>query len=34
MITFTEEKGFEKCGLLPGTGVRLAAEMIIDSMQK
>jgi C_GCAxxG_C_C family probable redox protein len=34
MIAFTDEKGFEKCGLPPGTGVRLAAEIIIDSMQK
>jgi len=34
MIAFTGEKGFEKCGLPPGTGVRLAAEIIIDSMQK
>ena len=33
MITFTNEKGFEKCGLLPAIGVRLAAEFIIDSMQ-
>ena len=34
MVAFTNEKGFEKCGLPPGTGVRLAAEKIIDSMQK
>jgi len=34
MAAFTSEKGFEKCGLPPGTGVRLAAEIIIDSMQK
>lgn len=33
MMTFAREKGFEKCGLVPGTGVRLAAELIIDSMQ-
>jgi C_GCAxxG_C_C family probable redox protein len=32
MKTFTREKGFEKCGLPPGTGVRLAAEFIIDSL--
>ncbi len=32
MATFTAEKGFEKCGLLPGVGVRLAAGIIIDSM--
>jgi C_GCAxxG_C_C family probable redox protein len=34
MAAFTGEKGFEKCGLPPGTGVRLAAETIIDSMKK
>jgi C_GCAxxG_C_C family probable redox protein len=34
MATFAQEKGFEKCGLPPGTGVRLAAEIIIESMQK
>ena len=34
MATFAQEKGFEKCGLPPGTGVRLAAGIIIDSMQK
>ncbi len=33
MATFTQEKGFEKCGLPPGIGVRLAAEFIIDSMK-
>ena len=33
MVVFTKEKGFEKCGLPPGTGVRLAAEIIIDSMK-
>ncbi|MGA9347751.1 MAG: C-GCAxxG-C-C family (seleno)protein [Anaerolineae bacterium] len=33
MITFTSEKGFEKCGLPPGIGARLAAEFIIDSMR-
>ena len=33
MVTFTKEKGFEKCGLPPGIGVRLAAEIIIDSMK-
>lgn len=33
MMTFAKEKGFEKCGLVPGTGVRLAAELIIDSMR-
>jgi len=33
MAIFAKEKGFEKCGLLPGTGARLAAEFIIDSMK-
>ena len=33
MMTFAKEKGFEKCGLVPGIGVRLAAELIIDSMK-
>jgi C_GCAxxG_C_C family probable redox protein len=33
MAFFAEQKGFEKCGLLPGTGSRLAAELIIDSMK-
>jgi C_GCAxxG_C_C family probable redox protein len=33
MITFTNEKGFEKCGLPPGIGARLAADFIIDSMK-
>jgi C_GCAxxG_C_C family probable redox protein len=33
MMTFTQEKGFEKCGLPPGIGARLAAEFIIDSMK-
>ncbi len=33
MIAFSKEKGFEKCGLPPGIGVRLAAGFIIDSMK-
>jgi len=33
MALFTEEKGFEKCGLPPGYGVRIAAGIIIDSMK-
>ena len=33
MVAFTNEKGFEKCGLPPGIGARLAAEFIIDSMK-
>jgi C_GCAxxG_C_C family probable redox protein len=32
MKAFAEAKGFEKCGLLPGIGARLAAEIIIDSL--
>ncbi len=32
MMAFTDEKGFEKCGLPPGIGARLAAEFILDSM--
>jgi C_GCAxxG_C_C family probable redox protein len=32
MMTFAGEKGFEKCGVPPGVGVRLAAEIMIDSM--
>ncbi len=33
MMTFVGEKGFEKCGLPPGIGSKLAAEFIIDSMK-
>ena len=33
MITFSGEKGFEKCGVPPGVGVRLAAGIIIDSFK-
>jgi C_GCAxxG_C_C family probable redox protein len=33
MMTFSAEKGFEKCGLPPGMGSRLAAGFIIDSMK-
>ncbi len=33
MMTFASEKGFEKCGLPPGMGSRLAAGFIIDSMK-
>jgi hypothetical protein len=33
MALFTEEKGFEKCGLPPGLGCRIAAGFIIDSMK-
>src|SRR3972149_1210310 len=33
MVQFSHEKGFEKCGLPPGLGVRLAAGFMIDSMK-
>jgi C_GCAxxG_C_C family probable redox protein len=33
MAAFTNEKGFEKCGLPPGLGCRLAAGFILDSMK-
>jgi C_GCAxxG_C_C family probable redox protein len=33
MTAFAGEKGFEKCGLPPGLGCRLAAGFIIDSMK-
>ncbi|MGD1119580.1 MAG: C-GCAxxG-C-C family protein [Dehalococcoidales bacterium] len=33
MQSFAESKGFEKCGLPPGLGSRLAAGFIIDSMK-
>ena len=33
MEVFAQEKGFEKCGIFPGTGARIAAEIIIDSMK-
>jgi C_GCAxxG_C_C family probable redox protein len=33
MAAFAEAKGFEKCGLLPGIGARLAAEIIIQSLE-
>jgi len=33
MVSFAGAKGFEKCGLPPGTGARLAAGFIIDSMK-
>ena len=31
---FLEAKGYEKCALLAGIGARLAAEIIIDSMEQ
>jgi C_GCAxxG_C_C family probable redox protein len=33
MEAFARSKGFEKCGLLPGIGARLAAEIIIESLE-
>jgi C_GCAxxG_C_C family probable redox protein len=32
MQAFAEAQGFEKCGLLPGIGARIAAEIIIESL--
>lgn len=34
MEAFVRAGGFEKCGLLPGIGARLAAEIIIESMER
>lgn len=31
MRTFTKERGFEKCGLPPGIGARVAAQFMIES---
>lgn len=33
MQAFALAKGFEKCSLLPGIGARLAAEIIIESLE-
>jgi C_GCAxxG_C_C family probable redox protein len=33
METFARARGFEKCGLAPGIGARLAAGFIIESME-
>jgi C_GCAxxG_C_C family probable redox protein len=33
MEAFAQAQGFAKCGVFPGTGARIAAEIIIDSMQ-
>jgi len=33
MEAFAKAKGFERCGLAPGIGARLAAEMIIGGMK-
>ena len=32
MEAFAMAQGFEKCGLLPGIGARIAAEIMIDSL--
>jgi C_GCAxxG_C_C family probable redox protein len=34
MEAFAEAQGFEKCGLLPGMGARLAAEIILESLEQ
>jgi len=31
---FVKDRGFEKCGLPPGIGVRIAARIIIEDMEK
>ena len=31
---FLADKGFEKCGLPPGIGARIAAEIIIEDMER
>jgi hypothetical protein len=33
MAAFAKAMGFEKCGLAPGIGARLAAGCIIDSLE-
>ena len=33
MEAFAEAKGFEKCGLPPGIGARLASELIIEGLR-
>jgi C_GCAxxG_C_C family probable redox protein len=33
MEAFARAKGFEKCGLVPGIGARLTAEIIIESLE-
>ena len=32
MEAFGRARGFEKCGLAPGIGARLAAEIMIDNL--
>jgi len=31
---FKEAQGYERCALPPGIGARIAAEIIIESMEK
>jgi hypothetical protein len=31
---FVRDRGFEKCGLPPGIGARIAARIIIEDMEK
>lgn len=33
MLAFAAEKGFEKCGLPPGTGAKITAGLIIDGLK-
>jgi len=33
MEAFAKAQGFEKCGLLPGMGARLAAEIMIEGLE-
>jgi C_GCAxxG_C_C family probable redox protein len=33
MEAFAKAKGFEKCGLLPGIGAKIAAEIILEGME-
>jgi C_GCAxxG_C_C family probable redox protein len=33
MEAFAQAQGFEKCGLLPGLGARIAADIIIESLR-
>jgi len=33
MEAFAKAQGFEKCGLLPGIGARIAAEIMIESLE-
>jgi hypothetical protein len=33
MEAFAQAQGFEKCGILPGIGARIAAEIILESLE-